>query len=361
MRISILLICITALIITSCNSESHKNPEAATYTVSLPVKKDTIINNEFIAQIRAYQHIELRALDEGYLKKVYVDEGQFVKKGQLLFQLMPTIYEAEKQKSLAEYNKAKIEYQNTKSLADNNIVSKNELALSKATLDKAKAELSLAEAHLQFTQIRAPFDGIIGRFNEVREGSLLEEGELLTTLSDNNKMWVYFNVPESVYLDFVRKQSFKNKKQEVQLQLADGLMYPLAGLVETIESDFNNETGNIAFRATFVNRKTILRHGQTGKVYLASELKNALLIPQKATYEVLNKKFVFLIKNGKARAQEIVVHNEMPHLYHVTKGVTEKDTILIEGLRKVKNGDKVSGRYLPLKKIIQELASIKAE
>ena len=317
----------------------------------------------------------MRVLDEGYLQKVYVDEGQFVKKGQLLFQLMPIVYSAEKEKAIAEVaeseaerNKASIEFQNTKKLAESNIVSEGELALAQANLDKAnasidrkKAELALAEAHLQFTQIRAPFDGIVGRFHEVREGSLLEEGELLTTLSDNRKMWVYFNVPEAVYLDFIKTNDPKSLKQEVYLQLADGSMYEHSGHVETIESDFNNETGNIAFRATFNNPRTILRHGQTGKILMPKLLKNALLLAQKATYEVLNKKFVFTVKNGKVEAQEIEVGNEMPHLYELTSGITESDTILMEGLRKVNNGDHIHTHLVTQASILEELIHIKAE
>jgi membrane fusion protein (multidrug efflux system) len=130
-----------------------------------------------------------------------VDEGQTVKKGQLMFQIMPMVYQAEQQKAQAEANFAEIEFQNTKALADSNVVSKNELALAKAKLDKAKAELGLATTHLGFTEIRAPFNGIMDHF-QVRLGSLVDEGDLLTTLSDNSEMWVYFNVPEAEYLDY---------------------------------------------------------------------------------------------------------------------------------------------------------------
>lgn len=361
MRNSFLLISLTMLGIVSCNHEPQHKEEAATYAVSSPEKKDTTINREFIAQIRAYQHVELRALEEGYLQKIYVDEGQFVKKGQLLFQLMPIVYQAERQKSQAELSKAEIEYQNTKALADSNIVSKNELALSKANLEKTRAELALAEAHLQFTEIRAPFDGIVGRFNDVRQGSLLEEGELLTTLSDNSKMWVYFNVPEAAYLDFVRNIKANEDKQKVHLQLADGGNFDTPGIVETIESDFNNETGNIAFRATFQNPKSILRHGQTGKILMPATLNNALLIPQKATFEVLEKKFVYLVKDGTIEAREISVNTEMPHLYEVAKGVTAQDTILVDGLRKVKQGDKIKVSYVSQSALLKDLNKIKAE
>lgn len=347
--------------LSSCSHDTQHIGEVSSLEVSLPVRKDTVINKEFIAQIRAYQHVELRALDEGYLQKIYVDEGQFVKKGQILFQLMPVVYQSEQQIAKAEYDRAEIEYKNTKMLADSNIVSKNELSLSKANLDKAKAVLSLATAHLQFTEIKAPFDGIVGRFNQVRQGSLLEEGELLTTLSDNSKMWVYFNVPEAVYLDYIRTYKSENKNTVVSLQLADGILFDKLGVIETIESDFNNETGNIAFRATFDNSKFILRHGQTGKILMPQALKGGLLLPQKATFEVLNKKFVYVIKKGTVEAREIFIKNELPHLYDVSTGLTEKDTVLMEGLRKVKKGDKIHSKYKQFDEILNELNQIKSE
>lgn len=229
---------------------------------------DTILYREYVAQIQSINHIELRSQERGYLQNIYVDEGQSVKKGQLMFQIMPLLYQAELQKAQAEYNFSEIEYKNTKNLADSNIVSPNELALAKAHLDKVKADLALAQTHLDFTNIRAPFDGIMGRFN-VRLGSLVDEGELLTTLSDNSKMWVYFNVPESEYLDYVKKVK-SDSTLKVKLKMANNDLFDYYGKVETIEADFNNETGNIAFRATFPNPKGILRHGETGNILDAS-------------------------------------------------------------------------------------------
>src|SRR6478735_7548877 len=200
-----------ALCHAGCESKKEEKVEHKDkFLVTSPLKTDTTIIEQFVCQIHAIRHIELRAQEKGYLEKIFVDEGQVVKKGQLLFQIMPKIYEAEMQKAKAEANFANIEYQNTKSLADRKIVAPNELAMAKAKLDQAKAELALTQVHLQFTQIRAPFDGIIDRFL-VREGSLVDEGELMTTLSDNSKMWVYFNVPESEYLDF--KAKAQNSKE----------------------------------------------------------------------------------------------------------------------------------------------------
>ncbi|KOY84585.1 hemolysin D [bacterium 336/3] len=359
-NISILLMSLFMFLQMACQHNEHHKIEESTFLCTTPVRKDTTIFKEYVCQIRSIQHIELRALEKGYLQSVYVDEGKFVKKGQLLFQVMPFVYQAETQKALAETNFAEIEYKNTKNLSDKNIVSVNELALSKAKYDKARAELALAKTHLGFTEIRAPFDGMVGRFM-VRLGSLLDEGEFLTTLSDNEKMWVYFNVPEAEYLDFALQKK-NNQLDSVKLVLANNQLYQNRGFVETIEADFNNETGNIAFRATFANAEGILRHGETGNILMPIKLQKALLIPQKATFEVLEKKYVYVIdKKNNVQAREIKVANEMPHIFVVKEGLKEGDKILIEGLRKVKNGQHIQTKSVDFGVVMSELRNIHAE
>lgn len=350
---------ICVLINSGCKSDHKNNEEAAHFQVSVPVKKDTLITRDYVSQIRSISHIEIRALERGYLEKIFVDEGQLIKKGQMMFQILPLMYKAELQKAQAEANFAEIEYLNTKKLADSNVVSANELALAKAKYDKALAELSVAQVHLGFTEIKAPFDGIMDKFY-VRLGSLVEDGDLLTTLSDNSQMWVYFNVPEAEYLDY-ETSTHSDSSMKVDLIMANNKMFDYKGVVQTIEADFNNETGNIAFRATFPNPKRLLRHGETGKVRVKVPLDNAILIPQKATFEVLDKKFVYVVKNGVVESRHISVGNEMPHLYVVNEGLSVQDTILIEGLRKVKNGDKIETEFKSQNAIIDELMHIKAE
>lgn len=337
---------------TSKGEEMHENE--TTFLVTSPVVMDTTLTEEYVCQIRSIQHIELRAQERGYLQNIYVDEGDFVKKGQLLFQIMPNLYKAELQRAKAEANFAEIEYQNTKSLADRNVVAPNELAMAKAKYDKAKAELELAQVHLQFTEIRAPFDGIIDRFH-VRQGSLVEEGDLLTNLSDNSKMWVYYNVPEAEYLDY--QTEVKNSDTiKVNLLMANNKEFEYSGVVETIEGEFNNETGNIAFRATFPNPKSLLRHGETGNVLMSIPLNGAMLIPQKATYEVLDKRYVYVIdEENKIRAREITVAQEMPHLFAIQDGLKKNDKILLEGLRLVRENDEINYDFVEPQAAISDL------
>lgn len=338
-----------------CEKKQEEKEEEATFQVTSPLKKDTTIIQDYVGQVRAISHIEMRALEKGYLQKIFVDEGQFVKKGQLMFQIMPVLYQAEQQKAQAEASFAEIEYKNTKSLADSNVVSKNELALAKAKLDKAKAELALAQVHLSFTELRAPFDGIMDHF-QVRLGSLVDEGDLLTTLSDNSKMWVYFNVPEAQYLDY-KTASSSGSPLRVNLLMANNKMFDHPGVVETIEADFNNETGNIAFRATFPNPKTLLRHGETGNIQVTVPLKNTLLIPQKATFEVLDKKYVYVIdKEHKVQSREIKLAGELPHIFAVQSGLKPDDQILLEGLRQVRENQEIHTKFIKPDSVLSHLS-----
>lgn len=357
-RIEAAVFTLTALLAaqlpTGCSSKAQEHEESAVFETTSALRTDTEVTSEYVCQIRAFQHIELRALESGYLEGIFVDEGQAVKKGQPMFQILPVLYVAELEKAKAEAAVAQIEYQNTKKLADNNVVSSSELAMGKAKADKANAEMELKKVHLGLTSIKAPFAGIMDRLR-VRRGSLVEDGELLTTLSDNSKMWVYFNVNESEYLDY-KSRADHSAAMTVKLVMANGKLFPNTGKVETIEADFDNETGTIAFRATFPNPDGLLRHGETGKVLLTSPLKNALLLPQKATFSVLDKRFVFVIdKEGVVHARQIAVAKELPQVFVVESGLTEKDQVLLEGLRKVKDGDRIATKYLEPKEVMSHL------
>ncbi|WP_072400486.1 efflux RND transporter periplasmic adaptor subunit [Flaviramulus basaltis] len=342
------------LLHTSCETKKEEKKEQIAFLVTNPVKKDTTITKDYVSQIHSIRHIELRALEKGYLEHISVDEGQHVKKGQAMFQIMPNIYQAELQKAKAESKSAEIELKNTKLLAEGNVVSENELALANANYEKATAEVALAETHLGFTKIKAPFDGIMDHL-EAREGSLLDEGELLTTLSDNSKMWVYFNVPETEYLDYITSAD-KDTKKEVELLMANNKRFNQKGIVETIEGDFNSETGNIAFRATFQNPDGILRHGETGSILMTVPFKDVIIIPQKATFEILDKTYVFVVgKDHVVKQKEITIGGELPHLYIVDKGLSENDTILLEGIRMVKNNEEIHTKFLEPNKVLSEL------
>lgn len=333
----------------------EKNEESqAKFSITNPWRNSLDIKQEYVAQIKSVQHIEMRSMEKGYLQNIFVDEGQFVHRGQKMFQIMPLILEAELKKAKAEYQLAKIEYDNTLILQQKNVVSINELSLTKAKLQKAQAELDLAQTHLEFSTIKAPFDGIMDRFH-VRLGSLVDEGELLTTLSDNSKMWVYFNVSEADYLNYMKNNKDQNGSA-VKLKLANGNIFEYDGVIDTIEAEFNNEVGNVAFRATFPNPQGLLRHGETGTVLLTKKYENALIIPQNATFEVLDKKFVYVVDDkNQISSREIEIAAEVPHLFIIKSGLDDKDKILLEGLGKVHEKDIIKTEMQDYKTVLQSL------
>lgn len=347
------------LLLFSCNEKKEEKQEDSVYPVTSPVKMDTIINKDFVAQIQSVKNIEIRAQEKGFLENIYVDEGQYVKAGQTLFRIMPQLYQAELLKAKAEVEQASIELRNASTLSDNNIVSKNERLMAKAKLDAANAEMKLAQIHLSFTDIKAPFSGVIDRI-PLKLGSLVDEGDLLTTLSDNTDIYSYFNVSEPEYLNY-QKNVADRGNQNVNLVMANGDLFNQTGQIQTIEGQFDNETGNIAFRAKFPNPEKLLRNGETGKIRMTLPLKNALIIPQKATYEIQDQKYVFVIdKNGVAKSKNIKVAYELPDIYVVASGLSGSDKILLEGVQKVKDDQKVKVKFQDPKKVLQSL-KLKAE
>lgn len=342
----------------SKNKPATSEEEAGKYIVTSPLQTDTSFNNEYVAQIQSVRNIEIRAQEKGYLQNIYVDEGKFVKAGQLLFKIMPAMYEAEYLKAQAAVKEAELELLNAKTLSDKDIVSKSESAIAQAKLDEAKADMALAKLHLSLTEIKAPYDGIIDRI-PLKLGSLIDEGALLTTLSDNQNVYAYFNLPEREYLNF-KSQSDSGRNNAVSLLLANNEQHKYKGVVETIEGQFDNETGNIAFRAKFPNPDLLLKHGETGKVQMTVPLHNALLIPQKATYELQDKVYVFVVdKNGVVHSRNINVKMRLPDIYVTDGGLSAGDQVLLEGVQNVKDDDKIEYKYEEPSKVIAGLQLIK--
>ncbi|WP_312321519.1 efflux RND transporter periplasmic adaptor subunit [Soonwooa sp.] len=342
------------LLLASCNNKKEEKEETAIYPTTTAVKMDTVITKEFVSQIRSEKNIEIRAQEKGFLQNIYVDEGQYVHAGQTLFRIMPQIYEADVMKAKAEVAQAQIELQNSSTLANNNVVSPNEKRMAKAKLDAANAELRLAQTHLSFTTIKAPFSGIINRL-PLKLGSLVDEGDLLTSLSDNGGIYAYFNVSEPEYLNY-QMHSAERGNEIVSLIMANGDSFPDKGIIQTIEGEFDSETGNIAFRAKFPNTKNILRNGETGKIQMTLPLHDALIIPQKATYEIQDQIYVFVVdKNGTVKSRNIKVAYELPDIYVVASGLTTGDKILLEGVQKVKDDQKVKVKFEDPKKVLSSL------
>ncbi|WP_422931538.1 efflux RND transporter periplasmic adaptor subunit [Singulisphaera sp. PoT] len=347
-------------VVTQVESYLHKEEEKVHHephkvVVTSPKAEDIVINQQYVCQIHSQQHINVRALDSGYLRKINVREGQAVKEGDVMFKIVPILYEAKLDAETAEANLAQLEYNFTKKLSEQKVVSPNEVQLLQAKLAKANAKAKLARAELDFTDVKAPFNGIIDRLHE-QLGSLIKEGDILTTLSDNSLMWVYFNVPEARYLEYMSAVGKHEENQGIELILANGSKFNQLGKIGAIEAKFNNMTGNIAFRADFPNPDGLLRHGQTGTVSLHRTAHDAIVIPQRATFEILDKRFVFVVdKDNKAHQQEISIQNEMDDIFVVNKGVKVTDKIVLEGIRQIHDGDKLDYEFKPVEQVLASL------
>ncbi len=348
---------ITALSLPACrptHAEEH-GPEHAEHhnalVVTSPLVKDVLITQRYVCQIRSQRHIEVRSLQEGFLEAINLKEGQAVKAGEVMFRVVPTLFKARLDAEMAEAQLARLELNNTKKLAETNVVSPNEVALFEAKLAKAQAKADLAKAELDFTVVRAPFDGIIDRLSQ-QQGSLVKKEEVLTTLSDNDVMWAKFNVPEVRFFEYMadtgKTQVKKSSRIElgdakIELVLANGRKFEHdAGNIITLEGEFNKETGNIQFRADFPNPQGLLRHGQTGNVLIHRMLHDAVIIPQRATFETLDKRYAFVVgKDDVVHQREVVVAHEMDDIFVIKTGLGARDRIVLEGVRQVHDGEKI--------------------
>jgi membrane fusion protein (multidrug efflux system) len=342
------------------NNETELN----TFPVLQLSSCDTVLHSNYVADIEAVRNVEIRARVNGFLNKIYVDEGQHVQQGQLLFSLNDEEYRAELAKAkaalssaVAEAKGAQLELDRVQLLVEKKVIAKSELEVAKAKLaavnariDEARSAESNAATRLSYTVIRAPFEGYIDRIPS-KAGSLIGEGALLTSVSDIKEVYAYFNVSETEYLRHSRAHATK-QHPEVRLVLADGSDYPYPGKVETIESEFEETTGSIAFRAKFPNPKALLKHGASGKVQLTNELDSAILLPQKAVFEMQDKNYVFIVDaSNQVKMKNFVPGARLANCYVVQSGLNAGDRVVYEGVRNLRDGMKISPAAITLDSI----------
>lgn len=349
-----------AFMLAAC-SESTVQEEHATYPVATPVVTDTAFFDEYVAQLAAQQNVEIRARLEGFIEQIHVDEGQAVHEGQLLFTIGSKEYtqaalgaQATARSAEAELQAARIELENTVKLKDKNIVSASELEMMRAKLDafearvaEAKAAATRAEMDLAYTQVKAPFDGVINRIPNKR-GSLVEVGTLLTSLSNTAEVFAYFNLSEEDYLDVMTTER-GDRAEDVSLVLANGMAFAAKGVIETTESEFDPTTGNIAFRARFKNPDGLLKHGGTGKVRVRNPLAQAMLVPQKATFEVQGNTYLYVVDGENvARMRAVTPSHRVEQDYVLADGLNPGERFLLEGIQRVRDGDQVAVETTPV-------------
>lgn len=326
-------------------------PEIATITLS-PQTAD--LQSTFPATIKGKTDIEIRPQVTGFITKVHVDEGQRVRKGQVLFTLDQVTFQAAVDQARAAVNNAqtavntaRMTADSKKSLFDKNIISQyeyqlsqNSLAQAEAQLANAKAALASAQKNLAYTVVTAPSDGVVGTIPN-REGSLASpsSAQPLTTVSDNSQVYAYFSLTEKDLLDMVGEgqrtiEAAIKEMPEVQLRLSDGSLYPLSGKVATVSGVIDNSTGSSSVRALFNNPSGVLRSGATGQIIIPDNQENVIIIPQKATFELQDRRFAYVVNDSnKVVSTPITIEaNNDGKNFVVTSGLQAGQRIAVEGV-----------------------------
>lgn len=358
----VLLACCLALL-SSCGNGNNGEAKAPEYAVITAQATTAHLTNSYPATIKGKQDVEIRPMVSGFITKLHVDEGSVVKRGQVLFTIDQVQYRAAVETAKATVATAEaalqtqeLTTQNNRELNKRGIVSdyqlstsENQLAQAKATLAQAKAALVNAERNLQYTEVTSPSDGIVGQV-PYRVGSLVSPSMAtpMTTIADNSEMFAYFSMTERQLLQMIREGgSYKEilaKMPEIQLQLIDGSIYPDSGRVETISGVIDPTTGSVSMRALFPNAHNVLRSNSTGNVIFPNILPDVILVPQSATTDIQDKKFVYVVQaDNTVKNTEIQVYtlNDGQN-YYVTGGLKAGDKIVIEGVQAIKDGQAIT-------------------
>ena len=355
---------LTAVMLTSCGSKSNKMGEASNDFAVETIQTTTAdLKTSYPATIKGMQDIEIRPKVSGYLVKLLVDEGATVRKGQPLFlidseQYRATVKAAKAQIRVCRANIAtqKLTVDNKRMLFKQNIISSYDLKMAENTLASYEAQLAAAEAQLQSAQdnlrwctVTSPADGVVGSI-PYRVGSLVsgQSAEALTTVSNISKMYVYFSMTEKQLLALTREAggvtAAIKKMPAVSLVLSDGTTYSQSGTISTVSGVIDPSTGSVQMRATFDNAQHILRSGGTGSILIPTHASDAIMVPQSATFDVQDKKFVYVVNADKTVAtREItVLPQNNGQTYVVASGLRAGERIVIDGVNQLKNGQKIN-------------------
>lgn len=349
-----------SLLTISCGENSNNKfanipPGVKDYAVLTLTPQKANINFDFPATIQGQQIIEIRPKIDGYMDAIYVKEGAYVKKGQLLFRISNPLYEQEEinakasiKSALADVNAAKMNVEKVKPLVEKDIVSKYQLESAQYTLEakeaslaQAKATLSNAQTNLGYTILKSPQEGVIGNI-PYKIGALVNSSTTspLTTLSDIENVYAYYSLNEKQLLQFDAGTPGATMQDKLKLLppalliLADGTQYSKTGRVETASGLIATETGTASFKASFPNPTGIIRSGASATVRIPRSFDSCLLIPQSATYELQDKRFVYIVlKDHKIMGVPIkVIPTDNGQLFIATEGVKAGDKIVLEGL-----------------------------
>ncbi|MCL7761991.1 efflux RND transporter periplasmic adaptor subunit [Polaribacter sp. Z014] len=366
----ITLLSLSAFLVFASCSKDEKQAKAA---VSRPAPSFPVVAmqtttvtgyKEYPTSIEGIVNSAVRAKVSGYIQKVMVDEGQKVRKGQVLFKLETQSLSQDADAAKARINVAQVEVNKLIPLVEKNIISPVELETAKANLAQAKANYSSVSASIGYGTIRSQVDGFVGAIN-YREGALVSPSDPtpLTTVSDISKVYAFFSLNESEYLDFLQNAKGSNLKEKlanysaINLILANGSTYSEKGKVETSSGQVNKNTGTVSLRAVFNNPNQLLTNGNSGKIQIPTVYENAIVIPQQATYEQQGNIILFkLSEDNKVTSSIIKVKAIIDNLYVVASGVDLKDKIIASGVGKLRNGMAITPQKTSFEEAIKPVA-----
>ncbi|WP_028872368.1 efflux RND transporter periplasmic adaptor subunit [Psychroserpens burtonensis] len=339
------------LIILSCgnkeeNSATAQEAPPATFPVTQIQLKTVTGYQEYPTSIEGVVNSDVRAKTSGYIQKVLVDEGQKVRKGQILFELETQSLSQDAGAAKARINVAQVEVEKLIPLVEKNIISSIQLETAKANLAQAKANYSGVVANIDYATIKSPIDGYVGAIN-FREGALISPSDAtpLTEVSEISKVYAFFSFNEAQYIDHLQRSEGKSKAErienapDVSLVLPNGKMYSETGRIQTSTGQINQNTGTITIRAAFNNPNELLTNGNSGKIRIPIEYKNAIVVPQSATFEQQKDILIYTLdKDNKAKSTLIKVKDRVGNLYVIESGLIEGDKIIISGVGKLRTG-----------------------
>lgn len=363
MKSKVVLFAFCLALLSSCGNKSNDAGKVPEYAVEELQPITANLTTTYPATIRGKQDVEIRPQVSGFITKLCVDEGATVRKGQTLFIIDPTQYQSAANTARAAVATAKaavstqqMTFDNKKELNKKQIISdydlsmaENALLQAKAQLAQAQAQLTAAEQNLSFTQVKSPSDGVINNI-PYRLGALVSPSiqTPMTTVSEIDEVYVYFSMTEKELLAMTKSSgSLKeeiSKMPAIRLQLIDGTEYGLEGKVDAVTGVIDQATGSVSMRAIFSNKEHILRSGGTANILIPYHLENIISIPQSATVEIQDKKFVYTLQpDNTLKYTEISIFNlDNGKDYLVTSGLFAGDKIVIEGVQNLKNGMKIT-------------------
>lgn len=362
---SLPLILFLFFLLTACSDENNKEggPEGPQQTPMLPVvevpSKTITSYTTYPTSIEGIVNSAVYAKVSGYITNVYVDEGEKVSKGQTLFKLETESLSQDASAARAKIDAAQVEVDKLTPLVQEEIIGHSQLETAKAELQEAKSTFNSIAANIGYATIKSPVDGYVGAIN-LRSGALVSPSSQmpLTTVSDISEVYAYFSMNERNYLNFIQKAEGSSVEEKiknlpkVQLMLANDSIYKNEGRIETINSQINDNTGSISFRALFVNQSRVLTNGSSGKIRVPKTYNDAVVVPVPSTYSEQGSIYVYLVgKDSTAVARRIIITEEVENMYVVSKGLKKGDKIIAKGLDKIKGKTKIKPQEIPFDSI----------